>query len=383
MSLPGSGSTAASQRSRAGLVIFTVTGIIFRSEIAILLGTYTLFSLFRGRLKISDVIASGVVGLVIGLALTVPIDSFFWQRWPLWPELSGFWFNVMKGQSSNWGTSSFHHYFTSALPRLLLNPMTYQLCIPFTLAISSLRTSALDILIPNLAFVFIYSFQPHKEWRFIIYVIPPLTAVAAMGASWVWNRRAKSFAYQVLSLVIIASTLASFSASLGMLAISRLNYPGAEALNRLHAIAPTLDTPSDVIKVHMDTLSCMTGVTHFLEMPTSAGDNRTEASKLWIYDKTEDPERLLFPDFWEQFDFVLAERPEKVIGKWEIVDEVDGYTGLKLLRPGDSEPTSQEAAKSNAVIDWCKRLEMFMRTRVTRGWWLTAKMEPRIRILRK
>ena len=36
-------------------------------------------------------------------ALTVTVDSYFWQQWPLWPELYGIYFNVFQGKSSEWG----------------------------------------------------------------------------------------------------------------------------------------------------------------------------------------------------------------------------------------------------------------------------------------
>lgn len=115
-----------------------------------------------------------------------------------------------------------------------------------------------------------------------------------------------------------------------MLAISRLNYPGAEALNRLHTIA---DGKHKTVSVHMDTLSCMTGITRFLEKPVMQD---TTPATIWRYDKTEDVEKLLDPVFWLQFDYVLAESPELVIGKWEIEETVDGYAGLMLLRPGQA-----------------------------------------------
>ena len=38
-------------------------------------------------------------------ALTVLVDSYFWQQWPLWPELYGIYFNVIQGKSSEWGVS--------------------------------------------------------------------------------------------------------------------------------------------------------------------------------------------------------------------------------------------------------------------------------------
>lgn len=402
--LPHAGRSPAARSSRRrqkfALTLLTVAGIVFRSEITILLAVQTLYLYFRPyiRLPISSIIPAGLLGAFIGLTLTVPLDSFFWQRWPLWPELAGFVFNVVEKQSSNWGTSPWHFYFTAALPRLLLNPFTYQICLPLTLGISILRRQALDILLPNLGFLVLYSFQPHKEWRFIIYVVPPILAAASAGASWIWTRRAKSFVYRVLSLALVASTLASYIASFGMLAASRLNYPGAEALNRLHVLA---GNDTGVVKVHMDTLACMTGVTRFMERaPPVLGDSQ---GAFWVYDKTEDEERLLDPLFWQGFDYALAERPERVIGSWQVLSIVEGYAGIAIMRPEEGlgetmedvrgvqkvwmESTWREDALGTARrwLDELSvgRLQSLIRTYVTGGWWVRMKTEPRIRILKR
>ena len=402
--LPHAGRSPAARSSRRrhkfALTLLTIAGVVFRSEIAILLASQTLYLYVRPyiRLPVSSIISAGLLGASIGLALTVPIDSFFWQRWPLWPELTGFIYNIVEKQSSNWGTSPWHFYFTSALPRLLFNPFIYQICLPYTLSIPILRRQALDILIPNLLFLAVYSFQPHKEWRFIIYIIPSVLAVASAGASWIWMRRAKSFVYRVLSLTLVASTLASFIASMGMLAVSRLNYPGAEALNRLHGLA---GNDTGVVKVHMDTLACMTGVTRFLERAPPALDDAQSA--FWVYDKTEEEETLLDPLFWEKFEYTLAERPERVIGSWHVLSTVDGYAGVALMRPeeGWEQAIEDVSAMQNLWTEsqwrtdglgtarkWMseislRRLESVVRKFFTRGWWVRMKMEPRIKILKR
>ena len=393
--LPVSGAQHQSQTQvhqlKQALVFLTVLGVVFRAELAILLGTHTVYLLFRRRLSLEEVFYPGILGLGVGLGLTVPIDSFFWQRFPLWPELTGFMYNVMQGQSASWGVSPFHYYFSSALPRLLLNPYLYLVSIPLTLIMPGLRSQARDILIPNLVFVAIYSFQPHKEWRFIVYIVPPLTAVAAVGASWIWTRRAKSKAYRVLAIVLVASTMTSFVASTGMLLVSSYNYPGAEALNQLHR---TADGSKSEINVHMDTLSCVSGVTRFLQIAHTNNSTQTR----WIYDKTEDEAQLLNPAFWEKFDYALAEKPEKAIGGWDIVHVIKGFRGVNVIRPQNALDYDEsglrladlfgnmDSGARKSFVGLVHRLwpkfEHFMMTWVTRGWWLQLKMDPQIRMLR-
>jgi alpha-1,6-mannosyltransferase len=274
--------------------------------------------------------------------------------------------------------------------------VSWQVCIPLTLGIYILRDSSLDILVPLLSFVGIYSFQPHKEWRFVVYTIPGLTAVAAIGANWIWMRRNKTLVYRFLSLALIASTLAAFVVSLVILGISSLNYPGAVALNRVHALA---HGSKHVISLHMDTLSCTTGITRFLEMPTPTSLSGVGNHSMWIYDKTEDPQMLLHPTFWERFDYALAERPEKVIGKWGILETVDGFAGVRVVNPGEQilsgvqtrscDVTGQKRLLLRAdciapnFFQWYEGAVELVRKYITRGYWIGVKMEPKIRIMKK
>ncbi|MCJ1265472.1 dolichyl-P-Man:Man(7)GlcNAc(2)-PP-dolichol alpha-1,6-mannosyltransferase [Lobaria immixta] len=383
------------RRYKRALTILTATGVVFRSEIALLLATHTIYLLAfkRSYISLYEIIRSGLLGLLIGLSLTVPLDSYFWFHFPLWPELSAFSYNILAGQASNWGTSPPYFYLTSALPRLLFNPLVYQVCLPFSISLQTLRPQVRDILIPNIAFVAFYSLQPHKEWRFIIYVIPALVAVGSAGAAWIWNRRTKTLVYRVLALCLVASSLGSFGASLVMLAVSRSNYPGAEALDQLYHLHAREGGSKGVVRVHMDTLTCMTGVTRFLQIPPPSpqglwGRDAT-AEVMWIYDKSEDATQLLHPGFWEQFDYALAERVETVIGKWEVVGTVEGYAGIAVVKPGEGMMKPSGDADPElpwwrwSPARWWEWFETGARTWLTRGWWLRPRSEPKIRILRK
>lgn len=361
------------RRNRLVVYLLTLSGIVFRSEIAILLAVHVvLLVLVRGA-SIRHVVIPGLLAAIIGLSTTMTADSFFWQKFPLWPEFIAFKFNTIDGKASEWGVSPWYFYFVNSIPRLIMNPVSMLVCIPFAVSVKSTRRISLEILTPLLSFAAIYSFLPHKEWRFIIYVIPGLTAVASAGASWIWTRRSKSVIYRVMALLLVVSTLASFAASCGLLAISSLNYPGAEALQKVHKIA---DRSKGNITIHMDNLSCQTGVTRFLQKPlpfSSLDTTQQIGQTVWTYDKTEDPELLSDSLFWQGFDYTLAESPESAIGNWEVVDVVKGYAGIGLTTDSVG---YLDAFPFAGIIRW-------IRTHITRGRWPVIKMEPKISILKR
>ncbi|KAF2723264.1 glycosyltransferase family 22 protein [Polychaeton citri CBS 116435] len=364
-------SVKSAKRRRFTLYLLTAAGVIFRSEIAILLGFEALVLLKQRASLFNEIIPAGILGAAIGLATTVSVDSFFWQRFPLWPELVGFYYNTILGKSAEWGTSPFHFYFVNALPRLLLNPVTYLVCIPMAMSVTNYNVTSQNILLPHLGFIAVYSLLPHKEWRFIVYSVPAFLAIASAGASWIWTRRTKKVLYSVLTLALIASIAASFAASLGLLYISSLNYPGGEALQRLHELRIGHEKAS----VHMDDLACQTGITRFLQ-----------TQPLWTYDKTENQTQLHEPMFWQQFDFALAEHPETVIGSWRVIDTIQAFAGLKLRAEGEENALPLTAARGSllhrAQIGY-NSLALLVRSRFTMGYWPTVRMQPKLYILEK
>ncbi|RFU32472.1 hypothetical protein B7463_g3895, partial [Scytalidium lignicola] len=425
------------RHQKLGIFWFVIAGSIFRSEIAILLFAQLAYLFVQSRISLYNIILAGLISACVGLGISIPVDSYFWQR-PIWPELAGFYYNAIQGKSSDWGTSPYHYYLTSLLPRMLLNPMILGLLIPLTFFIHSTKRAALDLIVPSVAFILIYSIQPHKEARFIIYIVPPLTACASLAASYLWTRKAKSLLYEAGSLILVASTLLSLVASTGMLLISSLNYPGGDAISQFHSILFQEKRPlPETISVHMDVLSCMTGITRFQQYPSFSQyleDLPLIQGKRTLiqYDKNEDEDTLLLPEFWEKFDYVLTEEPERVIGGWEVIGEIYSYKGIEILRPGDR-PTSISDSKTAYAVNKLTKVEddeevnadseavksvvdeyqidveaegqrdakqyleepfndvgraaVYKRFRdtirsVTGGWWLGPRIEPAIKILR-
>jgi hypothetical protein len=324
---------------RLGIFLLTLSAIIFRGEIAVLLAFQALELLLSRRLSLRQLVLAGVAGAVVGLTATLAVDSYFWLSASaspifstplltqhlglLWPEFSAFYFNAIQGSASAWGEESWHYYFSSALPKLLLNPISL-LTIP--MAIFSLPHAARQHLFPPLAFVAAYSVAvKHKEWRFVVYIIPQLTLLSALGATWLWNRRRKAAIYALLSLAVLASIPATALLAAGMLAASSLNYPGGHAVDRVHSLRPAGT-------VHLDVLTCMTGATRFLQEAPLWPKGAARSGIRW--DKTENEETLLEPAFWEGVEFALVARPEKTIGKYHVREVVEGFGGVKVYKPG-------------------------------------------------
>lgn len=333
-------------------------GVVFRSEIAILLFTQLLSLLVQSRISLQTMVPAGIASALVALVISVPIDSYFWQK-PIWPELAGFYYNAIQGKSADWGTSPLPYYFSSLLPKLLLNPLILILLIPAGFLLPSTKYHCRDLVVPCVLFVAIYSLQPHKEARFIIYVVPSLTAAASLPASYIWTRRSKSLAFRLGSLAILISVGGSFVASTAMLLISSLNYPGGDALSQLHnTIRKTKwsgPTPTyENISIHMDVLSCMTGVTRFQEIPWRGLQTKqlpliNGRPVQFKYDKTEDEDTLLLPAFWDEVDYALMENPERAIGKWEVVSTVFAYSGIEFLRPNDGSSFSEHIERVYAA----------------------------------
>ncbi|KAF5874303.1 putative alpha mannosyltransferase subunit protein [Botrytis fragariae] len=434
--LPATGGS----RPGVGIFLFVFAGVVFRSEIALLLFTQLAYLLVLSRISLKTVIPAGIQSAILALAVSVPIDSYFWQK-PLWPELAGFYFNAIQGKSSEWGTSPFLHYFTSLLPRLLMNPLILLLLHPLALTLPATKHTSKDLIVPSLLFVAIYSLQPHKESRFIIYVVPPLTAAASLSASYIWTRRSKSWLYTFGSLALLGSVALSFVASSAILMISSLNYPGGDALSQLHthiikdlSRSPrTQRTQERNISIHMDVLSCMTGITRFQQYPSLPLRFPQNQNITLNYDKTEDSPELGEAAFWMKFDYALMEEPGLAIGKWDVLDTVFAYAGIEILRPGDGSSFSERLEgvyRANNVTvgdegaapsaEDVKRIEeegtqnveknregkgfLDLKTKlmfeemnkfgtynllrdagrlVTGGWWIGPRMEGRIRILRR
>lgn len=316
----------------SGLTWLAMTGVVFRMEVGVFAVVIAVVSsLVYGQSNIVANIVLLFAGSLFGTLTTLFIDSYFWGK-PLVPELSSFIFNIVDGNAAEWGVEPWGAYFNKYLFKLFRPPVVLILsvigflndpaddgvAITDTKAVRHPARNSLRILYTSsIIFIAIMSFQPHKEWRFIIYTIPIFTLQAANGLSNISIKWSLSFSNKLLTLIISFLVLVSALLSLQMGYISSFNYPGGEALEFANYYVSEHYSGRNVT-LHIDVPACMTGVTRF-------GELHREGVK---YDKSETDVD------YDTFDLVITRdlvHGWKLLHKAKIFKNLDLTTILKLI----------------------------------------------------
>uniref|UniRef100_A0A183JKX3 Mannosyltransferase n=1 Tax=Schistosoma curassoni TaxID=6186 RepID=A0A183JKX3_9TREM len=302
--------------------------LVFRSELILLFGPCLLYGLFTGSVKLRlKLLKTIITTTIISIGSSVLIDSLLWGRL-IWPEFEVFYFNTILNKSGQWGVSfciyPFHWYFTSALPKSLLS--TYILLFTWIIIIilsiplqkyfgyqhNIIYLQSNGLLLVGFIFVGLYSFLPHKELRFIIYILPIFNLVVA--DIWAYlekpmlklkgtymdliknhhklNRITK---FRILFIFYCyIHLLVNILCSIILIMIARKNYPGGEALTKLnhmdHLIHRTVFFFDEVLFSELDDLvveltrcSCERHDQHKLQVEMKCSNFSTYDSKLVLY----------------------------------------------------------------------------------------------------
>lgn len=289
----------------AALQVLVVATVIFRCDVLLLACPMGLQLLLTRSISLLKAIKYCIVTALLSIGLTIMIDSVMWRR-IVWPEFEVFWFNSVLNRSSEWGVSSFHWYFTSALPRSLL------VAYPLFLLGLLLDRRILAYLFPVLSFIILYSKLPHKELRFIISSLPVLNLSAAITASRIYNNRNKSF-WKLLYIGMLGLFLISLGCTVMFFMASYNNYPSGYALRKLHQMGH-LKNGTDELWVHIDTFSAISGITRFCESELP-----------WRYSKEEG---IALEDYhYRNFTYLLNEHSR--INGYRCLFAVNGFSRVQ------------------------------------------------------
>ena len=239
---------------RRCVLLLTFAAVVLRCDALLLLAPVGLHLLLSRQLSLKQAVATGGGAVLLSLLVSVPLDSLLWRR-PLWPEAEVLLFNTVENRSGEWGTSPWHWYFTSALPRALLGAL------PLCAMGAALERRARPLLSVALCYVALYSLLPHKEVRFLFPALPLFNAAAAAALARAWRSRGKSALSALLALACAGLVLASCAAVGVMAWAAHWNYPGGWALRALHGAG----CGGEGGRVHIDVLAAMTGVSRFGE----------------------------------------------------------------------------------------------------------------------
>ncbi|KAH6772849.1 asparagine-linked glycosylation 12-like protein [Perilla frutescens var. hirtella] len=294
------------RRFYAALNSLVFATFVFRCDILLLVSPLGLELLLSRSISLPKAVISCLIAALFCIGLTAMVDSVMWRKM-LWPELEVFWFNSVLNRSSEWGTHSFHWYFTSALPRSLL--AAYPL---FVLGLL-LDRRIMFYVIPVLSFVMLYSKLPHKELRFIISSLPIFNLSAAIAATRIYNNRKKGL-WKYLYIAMLGLFLISLGCTIFTFMASYENYPSGYALKALHKMGH-LKKNSNEVWVHVDTFSAMNGISRFCEN-----------HEPWRYSKEEG---ISLQEFQRRnFTYLLSEHAQ--INGYKCLLRTKGFSGARL-----------------------------------------------------
>lgn len=335
------------------LMVLALSGVIFRFEIlifTIILAGITYIS------KLSDlksILTNFIIGLCMGCYLSYQIDSYFWSESTI-PEIQSFIFNVINGESQNWGVEPFWAYWINYLPKIFitngfLTPITV-LIFSIVSLISTPWKNKLDrvnydigtitvLVWSALSFIAILSINGHKEWRFLIFTIPVLTLGGASLLDYIYIKHKT-----IVKLLLVGGFILGLINSVLFTYISSWNYSGGEIVQKLNMRVLDEGPQLGIVNIHWDVGTCGNGANLFCQLKDDLTTDKLNVN----YDKYEgnDINGAKFK-YWVQYKD--DDIPELPVGcEWILVDVQNGLSGVNF-----NASRSIEIAKRGIISgDW-------------------------------
>ncbi|XBW35390.1 hypothetical protein QEN19_000956 [Hanseniaspora menglaensis] len=294
------------------VLILAFSGLVFRIELAViciaLVSSKIITEVFFTKettLKEVLTLKQGygkllkffVLGAMIGGSTSYIVDSYFWDYKTI-PEIESFINKGLSLKTAAWAGEPIHAYFTKYLLMFFLPPTVLVLnYYGLQYSYNNIKTF-LQMELAALVYIGFMSFQSHKEWKTICYILPIFIIIGSNGCSFsLININYKDSFGILIPILISCSPLFSILVSALFSFISSLNYPGGVALQQFNNYILENNYKDQRVVVHMDTLACISGASLFGEI--NLPDYHI------TYDKTDDPEQIASD--WETYDFLIGQ----------------------------------------------------------------------------
>ncbi|GAA5838529.1 hypothetical protein JCM11251_003417 [Rhodosporidiobolus azoricus] len=339
--------TATKRTASLAFALLTFAAAVIRLELVALILPLTLEHVIRETLNVVELLGVGATVGAASVAASIALDTPMWQSasW-LWPEGQAAWFNVVEGKSAEWGVAPFYFYLFPTLPRLL------HLTLPFAFFSLAVDRRTRRLLWPCVGFIALMSLLTHKEWRFIVYVVPAFFIAAAAGVVGLGSYTASPRFRRVILLLLVSLNL--LFTLLG-LAASSMNYPG---LDSIRALEQWLSCPegqaetagNNVVRVWVGIEAKMKGATNFALFDSKASvkvkeqawylstSSRTPNSTtpLIEFNKSESslftspssPLALLPALASEGFDYAIVDSSSSVDDRTKVIFQASEFGGI-------------------------------------------------------
>lgn len=145
------------------------------------------------------------IGLIVG-SIAIGLDSYAHGTLVITP-IEFFKFNVLEGVANFYGTQPWYWYFTMGLPAILgFFMIPFVFAIMQTLRRPEMYPDQMNLLYSILFALIVYSLLPHKEFRFILPLLPICLHITTTFLS-NWSRKASYFTIWIVALFFLISNL--------------------------------------------------------------------------------------------------------------------------------------------------------------------------------
>ncbi|ELU12317.1 hypothetical protein CAPTEDRAFT_220190 [Capitella teleta] len=109
-----------------------------------------------------------------------------------------------------------------------------------------------------------------------------MNTIAAVACNRFWQNKKKSLVRFILAMLAMGHLAVNLALTAQLLYVSHTNYPGGQAMARVHDLVPA----NSAVRLHIDEAAAQTGVSRF-----------TQVNANWSYDKSEDLELTSLASF--------------------------------------------------------------------------------------